>query len=194
MYKEPFSSEETLLRHFHNGSNSALKHIFSLYYKPLVYFANKIINDLPQAEDITAESFYKLYIRRQCFDSLPHIKAFLYMACRNACLDWQKTQRRHQRSHSEIRYLAPAGETQLHAAGEAVAFAEISTHINGLPAQCALIIKMIFYQGMKTEEIATALGTSAKTVLNQKLKAIRLIRLALAKKHLLPVFIYSLLG
>jgi RNA polymerase sigma-70 factor (family 1) len=185
MYTNKFVSEDIVITQFQQGNNIALQQIFNLYYKALVFFANKIINDLPEAEDITAESFFALYNRRENFQSLPQVKAFLYMANRNACLNWLKAKRRHQASHQEIVFLSVPHYTLNQQTVEATVLAQLPKLIAKLPQQCAQVFKMIYYEGMKTGEIAQALGLSNQTVLNHKQRAIRFIRQALNEKHLL---------
>jgi RNA polymerase sigma-70 factor (family 1) len=185
MYTNKFASEDILIDQFTKGDNVALRHIFNLYYKPLVFFASKLINDLPEAEDITAESFYFLYSHRHDFHSLPAIKAFLYMANRNACLNSLKAKRRHQASHHEISYLSQGNSTSQQTGMDAAALANIPQLINELPYQCAQVFKMIYYDGMKTGEIAQVLGLSNQTILNHKQRAIKFIRQALHKRHIL---------
>jgi RNA polymerase sigma-70 factor (family 1) len=195
MHKTAFASDKGLLAAFHKGSNTALGQIFNLYYKPLVFFANKIINDLPEAEDITAESFYYLYTHRHDFHSLPKIKAFLYMANRNSCLNWLKAQRRHHASHQEIAYLSASTEEPNTSFINKNLYPDIIHNAQQLPEKCRSIFELIFYDGKKTDEVAHILGISTKNVTNQKLKAIKFLRQSLLNKDLLPlVFILICAG
>lgn len=183
---DPLRDEQVLLVKFKDGNNKALQRIFTLWYKPLVYFANKIINDLPQAEDITAESFYYLYTHRSDFQSLPAIKAFLYMANRNACLNFLKARRRHQASHQEVLYLSSSSADDKQHLDDLSQ--KIPSLLHNLPLQCRQVFTMIYFHGMATKDIAAALGLSNQTVLNHKQRAVHYLRLALQKQGCLLMF------
>lgn len=60
----------------------------------------------------------------------------------------------------------------------------IYTEVENLPAQCKQAFKSIFIEGKNTATIAAEMGISTQTVLNQKSKALQLLRLRLYKEGL----------
>lgn len=171
---------------FHEGNSVAVQHLFKLHYRALVYFANKLINDPQEAEDIVINTFVKLLDKRVSFESLRNIKSFLYTTVRNSCLDYLRHMNRRSSWHKEISYLSETNEEVEDEMMKARILQEIYNEIETLPSQCRLIFKLIFINGLSSKQISEQLGITAKTVLNQKLKAVRLLKNSLLKKNLLP--------
>jgi len=185
---EYLQQEQVLLKNLAAGEQSAFQFLFHQHYKALCYFANSIVQDTQEAEDLVQESFSKLWHKRADFQSASAIKAFLFIATKNACLNFLKSRERLTLREKEFTYLqshADAGFDPL------VAETEIITHlyneIEALPGQCKRIFKMSYLEGKKNDEIADALQISYNTVRAQKLRALKLIRSSLLKKNMLPM-------
>src|SRR5690606_28219119 len=88
---------------FKNGNSRGLSYVFDLHYRSLCYFAECMVQDRQEAEDIAATSFVKLWKRSADFETSQNIKAFLYISTRNACLDYLKQLRR--QSSAQKKYL-----------------------------------------------------------------------------------------
>src|SRR5687767_5022335 len=88
--KGPAGMKETdiiyIIEDFKKGSTRALNYIYNLFYNPLCYFAGQLVSK-EEAEDIVTDTFVKLWLKHEDFHSLQGIKAFLYIAVRNSCLD-----------------------------------------------------------------------------------------------------------
>src|SRR5882762_3416517 len=102
--------EINIIRGLKKRHSHALTYIFKRHYKPLCYFAWQLTGNKPEAEDIAGEVFIKLWRRHNDFNSLQNIKAFLYIATRNACFDYLKHVQRKNASHEELFYLAENSE------------------------------------------------------------------------------------
>src|ERR1044071_699800 len=181
-----------LMEGFKKGKKKALAHFYKLHFRPLCYFAERLTNNKHEAEDIAAETFAKLWKIRENFDSPTNVKAFLYISVRNACLNYIKFIKRQNQAQKEMLYLATDSEEDetFLLEVETSVLHHIYEEVENLPAQCKKIFKMIFFEGMSTAEIAEALKLSPNTVLNQKARAYRLLRVVLLKKQLLELVMY----
>ena len=164
--------------------------VFRDYYTPLVRYGNTFLKDTDETEDVVQQVFVSLWEKRTQLDIHTSVRAVLYRAVHNACLnrlkhqkvrrdyagDWKSTQ-----SDSEQTDALEAAELQ----------DRINRAIEGMPEQCARIFKMSRFEQLKYQEIADQLGLSIKTVENQMGKALKIIREAL--KDYLPLFILFLL-
>src|SRR5690606_26417589 len=83
-----------IMESFRNGDEKAFAHFFDLHYKPLCYFALTITQDQQQGEDLVSECFLRLWNHRATFHTPSNIKAFLYIACKNACLNYLRNSKR----------------------------------------------------------------------------------------------------
>ncbi|WP_127125614.1 RNA polymerase sigma factor [Pseudoflavitalea rhizosphaerae] len=178
--------EKEIIEAFILGEEAAFEQVYKTYFKRLAYFANKLIGDPEQAEDITTEALLKLWDRRRQFDNPSHIKSWLYLTVRNACVNHLQETERHNRSHQEIGYLTTVNEEDhdRHRI-DAELINEIYQQLQTLPGQCAQVFELIYFRGKSTSETAELLNTSTKNVLNQKLKAIKILKALLLKRGLM---------
>jgi len=179
-------SENELISRFREGDRQALKEIYLSHYTAIFSFANRIVRNKEEANDITSDTFIKLWKQHADFKNFPNIKAFLYLTCRNACFDHLRSLRRHQSSHEELRYLSVEGES--HSDREFIemeVLVEIGLLVKTLPPRCQEVFELIFFKKKKTWEVAKELGVSLATVQGHKSIAIKKLRNALLKRDLL---------
>jgi RNA polymerase sigma-70 factor (family 1) len=185
------SNDKAWLLHFKEGDAEAFRQLYQLLYRRLCYFAFSLVKNMDQAEDIATDCFVKVWTRKETFESEEGIKTYLYLTAKNACIDFLRAEKRHELSHQEISYLE-AGSAP-HQADLPMANAEIMSalyqQLDELPPKCARVFKLIYFEQKNTAEIAALMNTSTKTVLNQKLKAIALLKAQLLKKGLLPLLL-----
>lgn len=179
-------SDNDLLTRFCTGDRQALKEIYLFHYNAIFSFACRIVRNVDEANDITSDTFIKLWKQHAGFKNLPNIRAFLYLTCRNACFDHLRSRQRHQASHKEIRYLSREGELWNDRERiEMEVLQEIGLLVETLPPKCKEVFKLIFFKRKKTREVAEQLGISLATVQEHKSIAIKKLRNALLHKDLL---------
>lgn len=170
-----------------SGNDKSLQCLFRLYYRPLRFFATRLLKDEFIAEDIVEESFIKLWQRKTDFANLQNIKAFLYISTKNACLNVLKQQQRDIVSKNQLAYLlSEKEEFILNEMVRSEVLEEVTKKIETLPGQCRKIFIMSFINGYKNHEIAAALRISVHTVKNQKIRAVQLLKVRLRDKNLAP--------
>jgi RNA polymerase sigma-70 factor (family 1) len=179
----PIYSNTELLARFHEGEEQAVQQLYKLHYRALCYYADTILQDKEGAEDIAADSFLKLLHRRTEFQTVPGIRQYLYTVTRNACIDILRRDKRRARDHGAISLLATGEEPGLeHELITAKLLELIYAEIEQLPTQCRNVFTSIFIDGKTTATIAAELGISPQTVLNQKTRALTLLRTKLYKE------------
>jgi RNA polymerase sigma-70 factor (ECF subfamily) len=116
------------------------------------------------------------------------MKSFLYITTRNACIDYLRKKKKQDISQNEIRYLTAKDVQPVeYEVMSADVLQELVKAIDELPPQCAEVFKAIFFENLSTSQVARKLNISNQNVLNQKAKAIRIMKAALAKKDMLSV-------
>src|SRR6185369_16606748 len=142
------------------------------------YFAEKLIGDTQEAEDIVLDTFSKFWTRRENFETLPNIRAFLYISTRNACFNYLKYRRlQNKRQHELAEAWEPEQEEnaeQLRVRSEVLRL--LQTEIEKLPSKCRLVFELTFFEELKPNEIADLLKISVNTVRNQKARALSLLK------------------
>jgi RNA polymerase sigma-70 factor (family 1) len=183
-----------IISSFRKGTPNALQSLIKVYYNPLRLFADRLLKDPVVAEDIVLESFTKLWNRRCDFEHVQNIKAFLYIAVRNASLNYLKQQKRETLSKKQLSYIT--GEKEDFVLNEIIraeVLQEIMLAIERLPEQCGKVLRLGYFEGLKNQEIADLLHISVHTVKNQKARAIQLLKVRLRDRDLMAfVFLCSL--
>lgn len=186
--------DEYLMKSFRGGEEKAFSFVFDMHYKSLCYFANPITQDVQQAEDIVSECFFKLWTRRDSFQTSQNIKAFLYISCRNACINHLRNlKRRNAAQELYLSQLELAEDTVLYQLIEAEVLQVLTEEIEALPAKCRDVFKMIYIDNKKTDEIALLLDISVKTVRGHKARAIELLRTEMLKKGISAAVVLAFL-
>jgi RNA polymerase sigma-70 factor (family 1) len=170
---------------FQQGSKAAFAEVYNMYYSRLYFFIKKLIDDREEAQDITAETFVKLWNLRANFETQQNIKAFLYITARNACLDFLRHQQRQQNNKQEFTYLAMQSDdiALQHDEVQIEVLKQIHSEIENLPTQCRKIFKMAYLERLKNAQIADLLGLTEQTIRNQKTRAIKILRMALINSN-----------
>jgi RNA polymerase sigma-70 factor (ECF subfamily) len=181
--------DHIVLPGFKEGNVRAFQEVFEEFFPSLCYFAERLISDREEAEDIVLEVFTRLWQRKEHFETKANIKAFLYISTRNTCLNFLKYRERKEASSKEWQYLseadAPTGYD--YELINALVMQTVHEQVKALPPQCREVFKLIYFDNLTSAEVAARLGITTKTVLNQKLKAIRLIRTELLRQKLFMI-------
>lgn len=171
------NAENILISEFQQGKQKAFKQIYDLYKVQLYRFAHSFVNEVGAAEDITTECFTELWKKRFNFDNVQKIKSFLFISARHDCLDYLRRGQVHNKATKELLFLMENEEHVLTRMIKAEFLAQVYADIETLPPQCRQIFKMIYFEGLNYEEIASDLNLSQSTVRNQKMRALNLLKI-----------------
>ena len=140
---------------FREGGHTAFRLVFDTYYQPLYYFARKLVGNKEEAEEITLNSFQKLFERCAQIESLQAIKAFLFVTARNNCFDYLRTvktlktkQKQFAANMQDETFFLYEYEIK----DELVEL--VRKAINNLPAECSRVFKLLFYENLTPNEVA----------------------------------------
>lgn len=174
-------NEVALIRQFQAGEEKAFAEIYQLCHKRVLFFAHRYVSET-DAQDITADSFVQLWKKREDFPSIKSISTFLFITARNRCfnlLEHEQVKNRRRAEISQLQETAAIPNIELEDTRlELVAL--IHKELHKLPEKMREIFLLSFQEGRKPAEIAEQLQIKVKTVSNQKLTAIKLLKKALA--------------
>ena len=162
---------------FREGNKEAFRVVYDLMVRPLTYFVENIIHSEPDAEDIVANAFYKLFHSRVGMKSYDHIKRWLYVIVRNESIDYLRLKTRQRESQYDLAYLETGVEEQIETERvRTILLQDIHKEIEKLPRQRKVILRLYFFEQKSTSEIAEIMQLSPQTVLNHKTKALDALR------------------
>ena len=168
---------------FRDGNEQAFRQAFDKYYRPVSYFALKILQDDFYAEDIVSDTFRKAWDARAKFATEKHLVNFLYLVTRNECISYLRSIRVAQSTDKEwIRIFLEETEKDTPLDLERVQtrlMEVIFEKISKLPA--GNILRMSYIEGKSTKEIADELQTSENNVYIMKSRSLKSLRSVLTK-------------
>jgi len=165
---------------FQNGEEQGFDYFFRKLYPSLCFFANRIVHDKCEAEEIASNAFIKIWNKQAQFSNVNNIRAYLYQIVRNDCLKSIQKKARVAQMHEDVKHLtmmekADNFETEII---RAEFYGQLYEAINSLPGQCKEIMNMLYSEGKTVKEISEELNLSKSTVKTQKARGI----IALKKK------------
>lgn len=167
----------------------AFSAVFERYYAALCVFAERMVGS-DNAKDVVEELFVGLWNKSSILETEEHLRAFLYHGVKNACLNFIKSDLRHnQRNTIYAKDMAEVHESYLTEVTRTELIRELHLAIAELPSQCGKIIHMGYVEGLRNAEIAEKLGLSVQTVKNQKLRGIELLKRRLPGDLLFTLFL-----
>lgn len=166
---------DRIVQEIKEGNERSFQQIFHAYYENLCHYAFTILRDMDDAEDVVQSMFLKIWEKREELTITHTVKAYLYRAVYNQCvnqLDHRVVQQKFQEQNA-AKKLSGVQHPEIF---PNELEDRIVAAINTLPKQCRTIFIMSRYQEMKYAQIAKALDLSVNTIENQISKALRILR------------------
>lgn len=174
-----------------NGDELVYEQVFRDYYERLCNYANSIINDMDEAEEMVQNTFVILWEKRENIDIHTSVKSYLYQAVHNHCLNKLKHFKVRHAHNEHFKYHMESGVDNN---SQQIIFDELEQEINAaieeLPTQCKHVFKLSRFENLTYAEIAEQLNISVKTIENHMGKALRILRIKL--KDYLPILLWFL--
>ena len=186
-------SDKHILERLQQSDEQVFESLFKAYYERLCNYANTILNDIEEAEEMVQSAFLTIWEKRESFEIHTSLKSYLYKAVYNSSLNrvkHLKVQQRHQTfyKHAATIEYENTSERLLEKELETVA----KKAIDQLPPQCQNVFRLSRFENLSYAEIAEQMSISVKTVENHMVRALRVLREKL--KDYLPLLIWILLN
>jgi RNA polymerase sigma-70 factor, ECF subfamily len=165
------------LKKIQSGDLKEFERLFKVLYSPLCLYANRFLYDRDKAEEIVQDIFYTIWKNRETLDIKVSLKAYLYRAVHNNCLQVIEHISVEEKYKQYI--IKEDVEFQLDPlhAMEIEEMSQVIEHtMDDLPDRCRAIFNMNRYEGLKYREIAEKLKISIKTVEADMGKALQAFR------------------
>jgi RNA polymerase sigma-70 factor (ECF subfamily) len=153
-----------------SGDLAAFEMLMRQYERLVLVTALRLMGNMPDAQDVSQEVFLKLYRNLRKVDGAQSIAGWLYRVTVNAVRDLQR-RKRPEAPMEFAENLPAAGIDPQQAATEAERRRALEMSLRMLPEKerAALVLRDL--EGLSTEEVARALGSSEATVRSQVSKA-----------------------
>jgi RNA polymerase sigma-70 factor (ECF subfamily) len=160
-----------LLERFTAGDLDAFEVLFRQHQQQVYAWILRIVRDSGIAEDLTVETFWRIYRSRARFDPAGNFGAWAYRIATNAALDCMRKSRRETELPADLAADArPDPVLQRETRDRIrVAFAQ-------LPPKYRLVATLALIEDEPYEKIAEAAGISASLVKVRVFRAVRMLR------------------
>ena len=180
------SSGKNLMYDFRAGSEIAFQHYMKQHLHALTFHAYRLCRNKEVAEEIVADTFSKLWQRKENFENEINIKSFLYITTRNACFDYMGSVQKRTSSQAvelDEGLVVREADPLTHLIHEEL-IQSLVREINKLPERQAEVFRMHHLEGFTTDEICTKLNTTPNAVFLAKKKATDSIKKIFADRDL----------
>lgn len=164
---------------FVRGDQGAFETLFSRHQREVLGWIYRIVRDEGEAEELTVETFWRIYVARARFDPTRSFGAWARRVSTNVALNWLRSRRRHLLFEPKARHQSdPVEREDLRRS--------IGSAIAGLSPELRLVATLALVEEVPYEEIAEALGLSREAVKSRVFRAVRKLRRALEAKGIRP--------
>jgi len=176
---------EAELEQFTGGDIQAFETLFRKYQGEVYGWIVRIVRDPGAAEDLTLETFWRIYRARARFDPGRPFGAWARRIATNLALG--HLSRRHAEKPLDHDYSPGAGSSSAPDPGvSADVRAKVLAAFGELPAKLRAAATLAMIEEMPYAEIADALGISTNGVKSRVFRAVRLLRRSLEKRGVRP--------
>ncbi len=169
----PMADEAEIIRRCLAGEERAHRELMARYERPVFSVALRMLRQREDAEDVTQETFVRMFRALDRYDPGRPFSAWLFTITSRLCIDLMRRRRirpvplvRHEAGSSEEEFIdvpdaSPGPETLTQHGEEERRVQEL---IESLPPHYRIVVLMRHQQDMPYEEIAESLGLPLGTV------------------------------
>ena len=173
--EKPVSSDREwqmeLLERFAAGDLEAFEALFRQHEKEVYAWIVRIVRDSGIAEDLTVETFWRIYKSRSRFLPAGNFRAWARRIATNAALDHLKTARREIALPEDLASAAVADPAVCRETRDRIKQAFFQ-----LPAKYRMVATLALIEEEPYDRIAEAMGISAALVKMRVFRAVRILR------------------
>jgi len=157
------ASDEVLFVAYCQGDSAAFETLFHRYQHMLCRHLEKMLNDLPAAEDMVVETFLRLHRHRYQYRGGDSVRGWIYTIARNLARNWLRRER--LRRWLPLTVSDPALTTQVPDVAEGKEVRElVAAAFAKLPFRQREVCALRLFGELSLEEIARVVKTSLGTV------------------------------
>lgn len=165
--KDEVEPEATLIRRAIEGDHRAFAALVEPLRAPVWRFLCRFLADQALAEDVTQETFLRVYTRLRSFGGRAKFSTWVFQIARNAAVDADRARRRR---HSLVERVAPVSSGWV-AGGEWKI--ELNEALSSLPVRLRETFVLVEVVGLDYRETGAVLGIPAGTVKSRMFHARR---------------------
>jgi len=176
-------SAEEAYEAFCAGDESGFDQLMREFQQSLVYFLLGYVHSPDTAEDLAEDTFVELLLHRGRFRGQSAFKTYLFSVARHKAIDHLRRERRRptvalddvaERSDDDM------GPEELYLHGEQAA--EIAKAIHAIPKEYQEVLRLLYLEHLRYDEIALLMRKSKKQIDNLAYRARQALKISLGRE------------
>ncbi len=178
-------SDEILMQQCQKGNQESLETLYQRYYRPILLFILRIVQNRDMAEDLVQETFIRVFNKRDTWQPNSKFSSWLYRIARNLCIDekrryWNRLVHmdsqysNYNSEYGQSSFLDSVEDGNGDARDNFAAKCDeetIKSAINQLSPEQREVIILNKYQGMSYIEISEILGATPESIKQRAYRA-----------------------
>jgi RNA polymerase sigma-70 factor, ECF subfamily len=142
------------------GDQRAYRELVDRYLASITRFAQRLLNDAGEAEEVAQETFLRLWTQASKFEPRAKPKTWLYRIARNQCID----RLRKRRDASADLDALPGGDRPSGLLARKETAEEVERALAALPERQRAAITLVHYEGLDGSEACEVLDVSSEAL------------------------------
>ena len=171
-----------LYQRYLNGENDALEELVRIYNDSLIFYINGFVNGITVAEDIAADTFVEIIVKKSRFKNDYMFKTWLFKIARNNAIDYiRKQSKRQVKSIEDFENELSEKETLENAIIKDEQSRQLHDAMAVMHNDYRDVLHLIYFEDMSYESAAAVLGKNVKQIKNLVYRAKQTLKLTLEK-------------
>jgi RNA polymerase sigma-70 factor (ECF subfamily) len=165
--------DKELIEKYLKGDEKALEILISKYLKPIYNFIFSYVQNQQDAEDLTQETFLKMWRNLKKFKKEKNFENWLFTIAKNTCFDFLRKKRKNLILNAEnLEIVADLAPSLLEKMEKESLLEKLKKEIENLPFKMKEVINLHYNFGLNFREISEILGEPMNTVKSRHKRAI----------------------
>ena len=183
--------EALILDRLKAGDNKAFDLLYDRLYEQVCFYAEQIVKDEMEAEDIAIHSLAKFWEKgANDFESFIQVRSYIFLTARNASFDFLRKVKTQRTVHRNLVYITTEIEESFADLADLALYKVemlqfLTEEIEKLPEQCRETFKLVFIEKMPRTLVAEKLNITLNTVHSHCANAKNRLRQIFSEKELI---------
>ena len=164
-------SDNEIVKRYLKGDEEALEVLIKRYLKPIYSFVYKNVGDSEAAEDITQETFVKMWKNLKRFQRSKSFKSWIFTIAKNSSIDFLR-RKKQAVPLSFIEEFLPEKNDFTEEIEQKSILADFKTAIKNLSPSYQAVVLLKYESGLTFKEIAKFLGEPLNTIKSRYRRAL----------------------
>lgn len=189
--------EALILNGLKAGDKKAFDLLYDLLYEQVCFYAEQIVKDEMEAEDIAIHSLAKFWEKgANDFENFLQVRTYIFLTARNAAFDYLRKVKTQKTVHRNLVYMTTQMEESIADLADLALYKVemlqfLLEEIEKLPEQCRETFKLVFIEKMPRPLVAEKLNITLNTVHSHCANAKNRLRQIFSERELIILLLLA---